>query len=63
MSLEIRWTEEAEFTFDNIVSFIQGRWGERSSDKFINKTQKILLNISRQPFCFLNQALKMSGKR
>jgi hypothetical protein len=23
MNLEVRWSEEAEFTFDHIVSFIQ----------------------------------------
>ncbi len=39
MSLEVRWTEEAEFTFDHIVSFIEDQWGEKSSEKFINKTK------------------------
>jgi len=52
MSIEVRWTEEAEFTFDNIVSLIQMRWGTQSSDKFINKTKNILVNISEQPFMF-----------
>jgi plasmid stabilization system protein ParE len=52
MSLEVRWTEEAEFTFDHIVSLIQDRWGTQSSNKFINKTKNTLLNISRQPFLF-----------
>jgi plasmid stabilization system protein ParE len=52
MNLEVRWTTEAEFTFDHIVSFIQDQWGIKSSDKFINKTKNILLNISRQPFLF-----------
>ena len=52
MSLEVRWTEEAECTFDQIVSFIQERWGTKPSDKFINKTKNILLSISNQPFLF-----------
>jgi|GEM_PF-6860674 hypothetical protein len=34
MSLEVRWTEEAEFTFDHIVSFIQQYWGERPADRY-----------------------------
>ena len=52
MSLDVRWTDEAEFTFDHIVSFILEHWGERSSEKFIAKTRNTLLNISRQPFLF-----------
>jgi plasmid stabilization system protein ParE len=52
MGLEVRWTEEAEVTFDHIVSFIQDRWGIQSSNKFINKTKNTLLNISLQPLLF-----------
>ncbi|MBS1526104.1 MAG: type II toxin-antitoxin system RelE/ParE family toxin [Bacteroidetes bacterium] len=52
MGLEVRWTEKAEFTFDHIVSFIENNWGKNSSEKFINKTAKLLLSISVHPFLF-----------
>jgi plasmid stabilization system protein ParE len=52
MSLEVRWTEEAEFTFDHIVSFIKDNWGTKSSEKFIDKTTKLLSSISVHPFLF-----------
>jgi plasmid stabilization system protein ParE len=52
MNLEVRWTEEAEFTFDHIVSFINDNWGNKSSEKFISKTTKLLSSISAHPFLF-----------
>ena len=52
MSIEIRWTEEAEFTFDHIISFIDDHWGVKSADKFIGKTKKILKSISNYPLLF-----------
>jgi plasmid stabilization system protein ParE len=52
MSLDVRWTEEAEFTFDHIVSFIQQDWGERPANKFIAKTKRILISISNHPHLF-----------
>jgi plasmid stabilization system protein ParE len=52
MSLEVQWSEEAEFTFDHIVSFIEDHWSTSSSDKFIIKVKKLLITISNQPFLF-----------
>ena len=52
MSLEVRWTEEAEFTFDQIVAFIESHWGASSSHKFINRTRKLLTSISKHPYLF-----------
>jgi len=52
MDLEVRWSEEAEITFDNIFSFIVFRWSESAAIKFKNKTKKILLNLSKQPLIF-----------
>ena len=36
MSLEVRWTEEAEYTFYTIVDFIDERWGALPAEKFRN---------------------------
>jgi plasmid stabilization system protein ParE len=52
MSLEIVFTPKAKDTFISIVSFIQQKWGNRSSEKFIEKTYKILDTISQQPYLF-----------
>lgn len=52
MTLEVRWTKEAEFTFDHIVTYIRDNWGSNASERFIIKTRKLLNSISRQPFLF-----------
>lgn len=52
MTLEVRWTNEAEFTFDHIVTYIRDNWGSNASERFIIKTRKLLNSISRQPFLF-----------
>jgi plasmid stabilization system protein ParE len=52
MSLEVRWTEEAEYTFDCIFSFIVLRWGDKAALKFKDKTKRTILNISQQPLIF-----------
>ena len=36
MTLEIRWTQEAQITFENIVNYLQSNWSDRevgNSDK------------------------------
>lgn len=52
MSLEVRWTEEAEFTFDHIVTLIQNGWGSQAALNFRNKTRKTLIVISTFPLSF-----------
>jgi len=37
MKLDVRWTDEAEFTFDQIVNFINGGWGENAEIRFRDK--------------------------
>lgn len=52
MSLEIVFTPKAKDSFLSIVSLIRSGWGERSAEKFVDKTYKILDSISRQPYLF-----------
>ena len=52
MSLEVRWTEEAEFTFDHIVILIQNGWGNQAALNFRVKTRKILSVMSIFPLSF-----------
>ena len=52
MSLEIILTPNAKDTLLSIVSFIQLKWGDRSAEKFIEKTYKVLDTISQQPYLF-----------
>lgn len=52
MSLEVRWADEAEFTFDAIVIFIHNGWGEKVADNFRDKVKKVLHSISQHPYLF-----------
>ena len=52
MSLEIILTPNAKDTLLSIVSFIRLKWGNRSAEKFIEKTYKVLDTISQQPYLF-----------
>ena len=52
MIKEVRWTEEAEFTFDHIVTFINNGWGIGPSAKFRQKTIRTLNVISSHPESF-----------
>lgn len=62
MGLEVRWTEEAEYTFDHIVTIIQNGWGDQSAVKFRDKTKKTLAVISTQPLSFPESGIHLVRK-
>ncbi|MBE7179457.1 MAG: type II toxin-antitoxin system RelE/ParE family toxin [Mucilaginibacter polytrichastri] len=47
--IEVRWTTEAEITFDQIVSYILEHWGENARQKFISHTEEVLSVLITQP--------------
>jgi plasmid stabilization system protein ParE len=52
MSLEIIFTPKAKDSFLSTILLIQSNWGERSAEKFVDKTYKTLNAISKQPYLF-----------
>ena len=52
MNLAIQWTEEAIETFDNIVLFIENKWGEKQAKIFVKHVQRILKLISSHPYMY-----------
>jgi len=58
MTLAILWTDEAVYTFDKIVEFIENGWGEKPTKKFVKQTEKILKSISHQPYLFKASSLE-----
>ncbi|HEY8928537.1 MAG TPA: type II toxin-antitoxin system RelE/ParE family toxin [Mucilaginibacter sp.] len=52
MTLEISYTPESKETLSIIYNFIQGRFGERSANKFLEQVDKIVVLISTQPYMF-----------
>ncbi|WP_462267270.1 type II toxin-antitoxin system RelE/ParE family toxin [Mucilaginibacter sp.] len=49
---EVRWTPEAETTFDTIIKFINAGWGEFATERFLSKTEKLLAALTLQPSGF-----------
>lgn len=52
MSFEIRFTPEAEDTYDSVVSQLLERWGEKFVGKFESRLEKILETLSHSPFLY-----------
>jgi plasmid stabilization system protein ParE len=58
---EIKWTPEAEKSFDAIISYLEEKWTEKEVKKFVQKTFKILSHIKINPEQF--QSSKVNNVR
>jgi plasmid stabilization system protein ParE len=52
MNFDIRFTPEAEETFQNIVGQLRTRWGNGFVKKFKNKVASTLKTISSTPYLY-----------
>jgi plasmid stabilization system protein ParE len=52
MKLEIVLTPRAKETLISIVSFIQLKWGNKSAEKFVERTYRVLDTVAQQPYIF-----------
>ena len=52
MKLEIILTPKAKDTFLATILFIKLKWGEKSAEKFVEKTYEVLDTIAQQPYLF-----------
>jgi plasmid stabilization system protein ParE len=52
MNPEIILTPKAKDTLLSIVLFIRVKWGNKSAEKFVEKTYKVLDTIAQQPYLF-----------
>lgn len=52
MSLAVFWTEEATYTFDSIVLFIENKWSKKDAEKFVRHSHKTLNLIADQPYMY-----------
>jgi|ERR1035437_7676161 plasmid stabilization system protein ParE len=62
MGLEIKWTEEAEETFDSIITYLHKKWTVREIQKFIKKVNETLYHISEFPNSFKQSKSKKVRK-
>ena len=52
MIWEIRFTAEAEETYDAIIAQLDERWGEKFALKFEARLEKVLNQLSESPFLY-----------
>jgi len=42
MALEVRWTKRADQKFDNIITYLDREWVEKSTRKFVKRVFEVL---------------------
>ena len=52
MAIKIIWTNEAEKTFDDIITYLKNEWSKKSAIKFVRKSNEMINSISLNPFAF-----------
>jgi len=52
MAKEVRWTDEAITTFNNIIGYIQAEWSEKAVREFIQKTDEVVTHVAVYPYMF-----------
>jgi plasmid stabilization system protein ParE len=63
MPKHIIWSPLAESDFDNILEYLNQKWGEKIACQFIEITSTILLQISLKPKLFPLSNKKMKIRR
>ena len=49
MALKVRWNKRAEKSFAKIVDYLEVSFGERTTEKFVQRTFLILESLSEYP--------------
>lgn len=58
MAKEIKWSPEAEATFERVVQYLQRRWTDKEVANFVSATEKVLAFISNNPLLFRKSSKK-----
>ena len=49
MTYSIKWSDEAEFTLEENIAYLEEEWDLITINKFLNRIDEVLLLISRDP--------------
>lgn len=50
MAFKVRWSQEAEETFDAIVEYLENNWTEKEIRNFVRMSNKVIQQIEKNPF-------------
>lgn len=51
--MKVYWTHKAIKSFNNIVDFLNERWTKKEIDAFAEQTDKVIEQISENPYMFV----------
>lgn len=62
MALVVRWTKEAEDTFDEIIEYLEENWSEKEIQNFVRTAHKVIGQIEKNPYQFKSSRLQKIRK-
>lgn len=63
MAKEIKWTPEAEETYNKVIEYLERTWTPKEIGHFIVHTERVLHFISENPLLFRKSNKKTFTKR
>jgi plasmid stabilization system protein ParE len=58
MALKIKWTKEARLTYYSVLHYLQEEWSDNEVIDFVDRTDKLILIISKQPYIYKASSYK-----
>jgi len=52
MALIVRWSKEAEDTFEEIIDYLEDNWTEKEIKNFVQNANKVIGQIEKNPYQF-----------
>lgn len=49
MAVKVIWTQEADETFTNNISYLENEWSDKEIKNFIQQTEKVIDRIAKYP--------------
>ena len=49
MAVTIKWSPEAEFTFFDVIEYLEKEWTEKEVQNFVQKSHRIIGQIGQNP--------------
>ena len=50
--MRVIWTEEAEVSFNQNISYLEEEWNESVIENFLDKTDEVIMTISKHPLAY-----------
>ncbi len=62
MAFKIRWSEEAEESFDDVIQYLENKWTDKEIRNFVQKANKVIRQIQDSPYQFKGSTVESVRK-